>query len=184
MQCLLIDVPLLIYLDLFCQLHLLYIFKICISNYMREGKSWHETWELIFEASDTNVWRFFFISIYNFTCSVLYRLYQPRVEELQICLLMQLGTCGKFWIAFWPQATRLVFWISFILCDLRVSVVNICSFDLVQLTLRRVMDAAKQSTKSGSLNEISMVLLNNSLSIPFAILLIIVFNEWQYVYNT
>ncbi|XP_020100714.1 GDP-mannose transporter GONST1-like [Ananas comosus] len=52
------------------------------------------------------------------------------------------------------------------------------------LTLRRVMDAAKQSTKSGSLNEISMVLLNNSLSIPFAILLIIVFNEWQYVYNT
>ncbi|XP_077217198.1 GDP-mannose transporter GONST2-like isoform X2 [Tasmannia lanceolata] len=51
------------------------------------------------------------------------------------------------------------------------------------LTLRRVMDIAKQSTRSGSLNEVSMVLLNNALSLPFAILLILVFNEWAYVYN-
>ncbi|OEL25037.1 GDP-mannose transporter GONST2 [Dichanthelium oligosanthes] len=51
------------------------------------------------------------------------------------------------------------------------------------LTLRRLMDTAKQSTKSGSLNEVSMVLLNNVLSIPFALILIVVFNEWEYVYQ-
>ncbi|KAG9158217.1 hypothetical protein Leryth_000356 [Lithospermum erythrorhizon] len=51
------------------------------------------------------------------------------------------------------------------------------------LTLRRVMDKAKQFTKSGSLNEISMVLLNNLLSLPFAICLIIIFDEWNYVIN-
>ncbi|XP_017983747.1 PREDICTED: GDP-mannose transporter GONST2 [Theobroma cacao] len=51
------------------------------------------------------------------------------------------------------------------------------------LTLRRVMDKAKQTTKSGSLNEVSMVLLNNLLSLPFAIFLIIVLNEWEYVIN-
>ncbi|XP_058198875.1 GDP-mannose transporter GONST2-like [Rhododendron vialii] len=52
------------------------------------------------------------------------------------------------------------------------------------LTLRRVMDTAKHSTKSGSLNEISMVLLNNMLSLPFAIILILMFNEWEYVINS
>ncbi|KAF8757373.1 hypothetical protein HU200_010889 [Digitaria exilis] len=49
------------------------------------------------------------------------------------------------------------------------------------LTLRRLMDTAKQSTKSGSLNEVSMVLLNNALSIPFAVVLVVIFNEWEYV---
>ncbi|KAK7850499.1 gdp-mannose transporter gonst2, partial [Quercus suber] len=51
------------------------------------------------------------------------------------------------------------------------------------LTLRRVMDEAKKSTRSGSLNEVSMVLLNNLLSLPFAIFLIILFGEWEYVIN-
>nr|GLL30940.1 GDP-mannose transporter GONST2-like isoform X1 [Ipomoea trifida] len=51
------------------------------------------------------------------------------------------------------------------------------------LTLRRIMDRAKQLTKSGSLNEASMVLLNNALSLPFAIGLILLFNEWEYVVN-
>ncbi|KAL4610222.1 hypothetical protein ACB092_08G036000 [Castanea dentata] len=51
------------------------------------------------------------------------------------------------------------------------------------LTLRRVMDEAKKSTRSGSLNEVSMVLLNNLLSLPFAIFLIIMFGEWEYVIN-
>jgi len=55
---------------------------------------------------------------------------------------------------------------------------------LLQLTLRRVMDKAKQSTKSGSLNEVSMVLLNNLLSIPFGIILIILLGEWRYVIST
>lgn len=53
-----------------------------------------------------------------------------------------------------------------------------------QLTLRRVMDTAKHLTKSGSLNEVSMVLLNNMLSLPFAIVLILMFNEWEYVINS
>ncbi|ESW18721.1 hypothetical protein PHAVU_006G064700 [Phaseolus vulgaris] len=49
------------------------------------------------------------------------------------------------------------------------------------LTLRWVMDEAKRSTKSGSLKEVSMVLLNNLLSLPFAIILIFLFGEWHYV---
>ncbi|EXC01472.1 hypothetical protein L484_022044 [Morus notabilis] len=51
------------------------------------------------------------------------------------------------------------------------------------LTLRRVMDEAKKATRSGSLNEASMVLLNNLLSLPFAIFLILLFGEWEYVIN-
>jgi GDP-mannose transporter len=43
------------------------------------------------------------------------------------------------------------------------------------------MDEAKKSTKSGSLNEVSMVLLNNLLSLPFAIIMIFLFGEWDYV---
>lgn len=45
------------------------------------------------------------------------------------------------------------------------------------------MDKAKQLTKSGSLNEVSMVLLNNALSLPFALFLILLCGEWEYVYN-
>ncbi|CAH8385472.1 unnamed protein product [Eruca vesicaria subsp. sativa] len=52
------------------------------------------------------------------------------------------------------------------------------------LTLRRVMDKAKQSTKSGTLNEVSMVLLNNLLSLPFGIILVILLGEWRYVIST
>ncbi|KAK9162568.1 hypothetical protein Syun_003470 [Stephania yunnanensis] len=52
------------------------------------------------------------------------------------------------------------------------------------LILRRVMDTAKQATKSGSLNEFSMVLLNNMLSLPLGILLIFAFNEVDYLINT
>lgn len=52
------------------------------------------------------------------------------------------------------------------------------------LTLRKVMDTAKQLTRSGSLNEISMVLLNNLLSLPFGIILILLFDEWEYIKTT
>ncbi|TXG60378.1 hypothetical protein EZV62_014951 [Acer yangbiense] len=52
------------------------------------------------------------------------------------------------------------------------------------LTLRRVMDTAKQVTKSGNLNEFSMVLLNNTLSLPLGVLLIFVFNEVDYLSKT
>ncbi|KNA21058.1 hypothetical protein SOVF_046740 isoform B [Spinacia oleracea] len=53
----------------------------------------------------------------------------------------------------------------------------------LMLTLRMVMEKAKQLTKSGSLNEVSMVLLNNSLSLPFGLILILMFDEWSYVRN-
>lgn len=52
------------------------------------------------------------------------------------------------------------------------------------LTLRRVMDTAKQVTKSGNLNEFSMVLLNNILSLPLGLVLIFVFNEVDYLSKT
>ncbi|KAL6856957.1 hypothetical protein ACP4OV_018339 [Aristida adscensionis] len=52
------------------------------------------------------------------------------------------------------------------------------------LTLRHVMDSAKQATKSGNLNELSMVLLNNVLSLPLGITLVLVFNEVEYLLET
>ncbi|KAG9457300.1 hypothetical protein H6P81_001808 [Aristolochia fimbriata] len=52
------------------------------------------------------------------------------------------------------------------------------------LTLRRVMDTAKLATKSGNLNEFSMVLLNNVLSLPLGVILIFVFNEVDYLSQT
>ncbi|CAA0813192.1 GDP-mannose transporter GONST1 [Striga hermonthica] len=52
------------------------------------------------------------------------------------------------------------------------------------LTLRRVMDTAKQVTKSGELNEFSMVMLNNSLSLPLGVILLFVFNEVDYLSQT
>ena len=54
----------------------------------------------------------------------------------------------------------------------------------MQLTLRRIMDTAKQHTKSGNLNEFSMVLLNNILSLPLGALLIFAFNEVEYLSKT
>ncbi|OWM91458.1 hypothetical protein CDL15_Pgr017376 [Punica granatum] len=54
----------------------------------------------------------------------------------------------------------------------------------LMLTLRRVMDTAKQVTKSGNLNEFSMVLLNNTLSLPLGVILVFVFNEVDYLVNT
>ncbi|CAI0474096.1 unnamed protein product [Linum tenue] len=52
------------------------------------------------------------------------------------------------------------------------------------LTLRRVMDTAKQVTRSGNLNEFSMVMLNNTLSLPLGLVLIFLFNEVDYLTTT
>lgn len=52
------------------------------------------------------------------------------------------------------------------------------------LTLRSKMDTAKQVTRSGNLNEFSMVMLNNTLSLPLGILLIFIFKEVDYLYET
>nr|CAB3481822.1 unnamed protein product [Digitaria exilis] len=55
---------------------------------------------------------------------------------------------------------------------------------MLMLTLRHVMDSAKQATKSGNLNELSMVLLNNILSLPLGIILVLGFNEVGYLLET
>ncbi|XP_074302278.1 GDP-mannose transporter GONST1-like isoform X1 [Silene latifolia] len=52
------------------------------------------------------------------------------------------------------------------------------------LTLRRVMDTAKKVTRSGNLNKFSMVLLNNTLSLPLGVVLIYLFDEVDYLYET
>eukprot|EP00897_Mesotaenium_endlicherianum_P008695 jgi/Mesen1/7854/ME000042S07301 len=52
------------------------------------------------------------------------------------------------------------------------------------LTLRRVMDHAKAASKTGQLSEFSMVLLNNSLSLPLGVVLAVAFNEVTYVRNS
>lgn len=52
---------------------------------------------------------------------------------------------------------------------------------LVQLTLRRVMDTAKAATRSGTISEFSMVLLNNALSFPPAIVMILAFGEYEFI---
>ncbi|KAK4775378.1 hypothetical protein SAY86_010313 [Trapa natans] len=52
------------------------------------------------------------------------------------------------------------------------------------LTLQKVMDTAKQVTKSGNLNEFSMVLLNNTLSLPLGVIPMFVFNEVDYLIDT
>ncbi|XP_047976731.1 GDP-mannose transporter GONST1-like isoform X1 [Salvia hispanica] len=52
------------------------------------------------------------------------------------------------------------------------------------LTLRKVMDTAKQVTKSGELNEFSMVMLNNSLSLPLGVMLVCGFKEVDYLVET
>jgi len=46
------------------------------------------------------------------------------------------------------------------------------------------MDTAKHVTKSGNLNEFSMVMLNNTLSLPLGLILIFVFNEVDYLSRT
>ncbi|KAG6436728.1 hypothetical protein SASPL_101630 [Salvia splendens] len=47
-----------------------------------------------------------------------------------------------------------------------------------------VMDTAKQVTKSGELNEFSMVMLNNSLSLPLGVVLVCGFKEVDYLVET
>lgn len=52
------------------------------------------------------------------------------------------------------------------------------------LTLRKLMDTAKLATTSGNLNEFSMVLLNNTLSLPLGLVLMFVFGEVDYLSRT
>ncbi|MCD7458689.1 GDP-mannose transporter into the lumen of the Golgi [Datura stramonium] len=63
-------------------------------------------------------------------------------------------------------------------------IINCFLTALYSLTLRRIMDTAKQVTKSGNLDEFSMVLLNNTLSLPLGILLVLLFNEIDYLSRT
>nr|XP_024397509.1 GDP-mannose transporter GONST1-like isoform X2 [Physcomitrium patens] len=56
-------------------------------------------------------------------------------------------------------------------------IVNCFCTSAYSLRLRKVMDLAKQKTVSGTLNEFSMVLLNNLLSIPLGFILILIFER-------
>lgn len=87
-------------------------------------------------------------------------------------------------LVLWKEYQNKLVWHTSILTSLHHFLINMLHLYLSQLTLRRVMDKAKQLTRSGSLNEVSMVLLNNLLSLPFAIFLILLFGEWQYIVNT
>lgn len=49
--------------------------------------------------------------------------------------------------------------------------------------IRHVMDSAKKTTKSGNLNEISMVLLNGVLPLPLGIILILGLYEVEYLFQ-
>ncbi|KAB5548265.1 hypothetical protein DKX38_011671 [Salix brachista] len=63
-------------------------------------------------------------------------------------------------------------------------VVDQSSSPLKREIVNRVMDTAKHATKSGNLNEFSMVMLNNTLSLPLGLVLIFVFNEVDYLSRT
>ncbi|KAH7442886.1 hypothetical protein KP509_02G005800 [Ceratopteris richardii] len=52
------------------------------------------------------------------------------------------------------------------------------------LTLRKTMDVARKATQSGNLSEYSMVLLNNSLSLPLGLGLAFLFNEVDYLLSS
>lgn len=43
------------------------------------------------------------------------------------------------------------------------------------------MDTAKAATRSGTISEFSMVLLNNALSFPPAIVMILAFGEYDFI---
>ncbi|KAH9701645.1 GDP-mannose transporter GONST2 [Citrus sinensis] len=97
----------------------------------------------------------------------------------------------KVWTAMFLMVNVIISAVSGSITDLSFDtkgyawqIVNCILTASYSLTLRRVMDKAKQATRSGSLNEVSMVLLNNLLSLPFAMFLILIFDEWRYVMNT
>ncbi|KAK6138282.1 hypothetical protein DH2020_027973 [Rehmannia glutinosa] len=103
--------------------------------------------------------------------------FQQYQEDLQISHFMPLDTHGSLSIVF----------DSIIFLSRHKNLFSVKSVRLMlllYLTLRRLMDTAKQVTKSGDLNEFSMVMLNNSLSLPLGILLIFVFNEVDYLSET
>ncbi|KAH9661824.1 GDP-mannose transporter GONST2 [Citrus sinensis] len=96
----------------------------------------------------------------------------------------------KVWTAMFLMVNVIISAVSGSITDLSFDtkgyawqIVNCILTASYSLTLRQVMDKAKQATRSGSLNEVSMVLLNNLLSLPFAMFLILIFDEWRYVMN-
>ncbi|XP_039115847.1 LOW QUALITY PROTEIN: GDP-mannose transporter GONST2-like [Dioscorea cayenensis subsp. rotundata] len=92
---------------------------------------------------------------------------------------------GKVWVALFLMIVSAVNGgitdLSFGAMGYTWQIMNAFLLTSYSLTLRKVMDTVKRSVKSGSLNEVSMVFLNNSLSVPFAIVLIILSDEWGYV---
>ncbi|EOY33769.1 Golgi nucleotide sugar transporter 2 isoform 2 [Theobroma cacao] len=128
------------------------------------------------------------LSSYNFSAGISLMFYQNLISCLVVAIL---GLCRAVSVEklTW-KLIRIISAVSGSITDLSFDatgytwqILNCILTAGYSLTLRRVMDKAKQTTKSGSLNEVSMVLLNNLLSLPFAIFLIIVLDEWEYVIN-
>ncbi|WOL18671.1 GDP-mannose transporter GONST1 isoform X1 [Canna indica] len=101
----------------------------------------------------------------------LFRRHQNRKVWTALFLMVISAVCGGF--------TDL----SFHAVGYTWQAINCILTASYSLSLRKVMDTIKQSSASGSFSELSMVLLNNLLSIPLAVFLIILFNEWEYVYK-
>ncbi|GJM97115.1 hypothetical protein PR202_ga14017 [Eleusine coracana subsp. coracana] len=126
------------------------------------------------------------LSSYNFSAGISLMLYQNLISVIILLILELFGVISTEKLTW--KLTKIVSAVcggitdlSFHLIGYTWQILNCFLTAGYSLTLRRLMDTAKQSTKSGSLNEVSMVLLNNALSIPFAIVLIVIFNEWEYV---
>ncbi|XP_058007209.1 GDP-mannose transporter GONST1 isoform X5 [Hevea brasiliensis] len=131
----------------------------------------------------------FVLSSYDFNAGISLMLYQNLISVIIVSVLSFLGI-----ISTEPLTWRLIKIISAIsggITDMSFHAVgyawqfiNCFLTASYSLTLRRVMDTAKQVTRSGNLNEFSMVLLNNTLSLPLGIILIYVFNEVEYLSKT
>ncbi|KAE8705631.1 GDP-mannose transporter GONST2 [Hibiscus syriacus] len=112
------------------------------------------------------------LSSYNFKAGISLMFYQNLIACLVIAIL---GLCGA--ISVEKHSWRLIrVWIP-IISAVSGGITDL-SFDATGL------DFGNYGLKSGSLNRVSMVFLNNFLSLPFAIFLIFVLNEWEYVMNT
>ncbi|OIV95559.1 hypothetical protein TanjilG_02914 [Lupinus angustifolius] len=124
------------------------------------------------------------LSSFNFNAGISLMFYQNLISTLVVVLLSLSGRISVEklnWRLIISAVSGGITDLSFDVVGYGWQISNCVLTACYSLTLRWVMDEAKKSTKSGSLNEVSMVLLNNLLSLPFAIILILIFGEWDYV---
>lgn len=112
------------------------------------------------------------LTVFSYCCQILKRVLGSHKFMSHILFMKTKSIkCWLISLDYYSWKSCLHFWLAYTLLFL-------------QLTLRRTMDTAKQVTQSGNLNEFSMVLLNNTLSLPLGLLLSFFFNEIDYLYQT